>query len=111
MMPRRVAGLVLVLATSSWGGPPQSDENVKSSLMYSCLESEFLSVSAATHRHDAFVDVRLRLTDPQGRTAGSGNQERPIPKIQLRQGAGDADAFHTEQGSGGGSVRSGRGQL
>ena len=52
----------------------------QTSLMYSCLEAPFLSISVSTPRHNTFVDVALRVVDPQHRTAGYGANDHPIPK-------------------------------
>jgi hypothetical protein len=72
--------VVIVLAAT--GDAQTSEPEYRDSIHLSCLESPFLSVSAHTPRHDGFPDVEIRLTNPQGRSAGNGPHDNQIPKSQ-----------------------------
>lgn len=54
----------------------------KLSLHYSCSDRPFLSVSAYLAHHSGFPDLDLRLIDPLGRSSGTSNTGKGIPKSQ-----------------------------
>lgn len=77
---QRLSILVLIACQGVCGAGRGPHSTVRESLHYSCLDDPFLSVTASTPKHDAFVDMDLRLTDPAGRTVGSGTHVNAIPR-------------------------------
>lgn len=57
------------------------DGDVQPTLRYSCLNYEqFLSIAVSTPERDGFPDVRLMLTDPNGRTMGFQAGDHAMPE-------------------------------
>lgn len=52
------------------------------SLRFSCFDDPFLSVSVSAPQGDSFVNIGLGLVNPDGRSAGSRQHGRSIPRSQ-----------------------------
>jgi hypothetical protein len=87
MLPTAIllAAFVFALSQRVSGSPAVGKESYKESLIFSCLDSPFLSVSASTPDHRDFPRVELQLTDTLGRSTGYGQHSHPIPDSSYRR--------------------------
>jgi hypothetical protein len=66
---RRVFGVALLLLTC-YPLISETAPQAKPSLLFSCLERPFVSISASRPNHDALPPVSISVSDPSGRTVG-----------------------------------------
>jgi hypothetical protein len=81
IMAMRKSFAVLIIALTA-GNASAKDASPAVSLLYSCSDKLFLSVSVATFDRRHFPDVRFKLTDPAGKALGSGVKRKLFPKAR-----------------------------
>lgn len=78
-MRKSLAVLIIVLTA---GKASTKDTAPAVSLLYSCSDKLFLSVSVATFDRRHFPDDQFKLTDPAGRALGLGAKHKPFARAR-----------------------------
>lgn len=80
IMAMRKSLAVLIIALTA--GKASTKDAAPVSLLYSCSDKLFLSVSVATLDRRHFPDDQFKLTDPAGRALGLGAKHKPFAKAR-----------------------------
>lgn len=83
-MRKRLAVLIIALSSTALtaGKVSTKDAAPSLSLLHSCSDKLFLSVSVATLDRRHFPDIQFKLTDPAGTALGSGVKRKPFAKAR-----------------------------
>jgi hypothetical protein len=83
---RRVRSVVITLYVSVFGMTCTSIlAQARESMLFSCLEKPFLSVSVSTPNEDVASAVQIKLVDPTGHQQGYKLRGTPIPRSHYEE--------------------------